>query len=355
VIRRGAALLLFCIAAPAFAAKSDHIQFGDNVAINEPVEGDVIAAGGDVDVNSEVGGDVIVFGGNVTLAGSAKHDVYVAGGDITVGGDVGDDLRVAGGEVRIVKTARIGGEVSVAGGDVTLAGDVKGNVDVVGGHLRIEGHVGGDVEATGGDVSLGPDAHIDGQLRYSSRRALAPGLDAQVAGGIARKPWKHDHWRWHHTSWVWTIGCAFLALLLLAIAQSYAARVTDTIHDDAAQSLLIGLVALVVIPIVMVLLAITVIGIPAALLLLVVYLFLLMAGRLFAAIAIGDIVLQRMRQGALKEGDRGPRMLAAIIAVVAIGVAAWIPIIGGLIGTVVTLLGLGAMLIQMRKRRAQAA
>lgn len=348
-------ILLMLLSAPALAARSDHFQFGDNVAINEPVEGDVIAAGGDVEVNSEVGGDVLVFGGNVTLAGLAKHDVYVAGGDISIGGDVADDLRVAGGDVRIGKTARVGGDVGVAGGDVTLAGDVKGNVDVVGGHLQIDGHVGGDVEATGGDVSLGPDARIDGHLRYSSRRQLGTGADTQVAGGITRKPWRHGHAHWHHVSWVWTIGSAFLALLLLAIAPGYAARVTDTIHDDTVQSLLIGLVALVVIPILIALLAITIIGIPAAVLLLVVYLFLLMAGRLFAAIAIGDIVLQRMRQGTLKESDRGPRMLAAIVAVIVIGFAAWVPIIGGLIGTLVTLLGLGAMLIQMRRRRAGTA
>jgi cytoskeletal protein CcmA (bactofilin family) len=345
-------IVLLMIATPALAAKNDYIQIGDHVAVTTPVEGGLIAAGGDVDVNSEVGGDILVFGGNVTLAGTGKQDVYVAGGDINIGGEVGDDLRVAGGQVRIGKTARIGGDVSVAGGDVTIAGDVTGNVEVLGGQLKIDGHVAGNVEATGGEVSLGPDAHIDGQLTYSSKRELRTEASGQVAGGIERAPWRHEHnpLHLHGVRGIWSVGYVLLALLVLTIAPGYAARVTDTIHDDVVQSLLFGLIALVIAPMAMILLTITVIGIPAALLLLLIYLVLLMAGRLFAAIAIGDIVLQRMRGGTLQASDRGARMLAAIIAVIVIGIVAWLPVIGSLVATLVTLLGLGAMLLQMRKR-----
>ena len=357
MMRASLAALLLVVAAPALAAKHDHIQFGDHVAINEPVDGDVIAAGGDVDINSEVSGDILVFGGHVKLAGKGSQDVYIAGGDIAIGGEIADDLRVAGGDVHIGKTAQIGGDVNVAGGSVTIAGDVKGAVEVVGGHLTLDGHVGGDVEATGGDVSLGPDARVDGKLTYSSRTELRPDAAAQVAGGITREPWKHDHYpmRWHHLSGIWSVGYALLALLVLAIAPGYAGRITDTIHDDAVQSLLIGLIALVVVPMAMLFLAITIIGIPAALLLLLAYLLLMMFGRLFAAIAIGDIVLQRLRGGTLQATDRGARMLAAIIAVLVIGFLAFLPIVGSLIGMVVTLLGLGAILIQMRKPRVHDA
>ena len=347
-------LLLMLLAAPALAAKGDHIQFGDHVAITEPVDGDVIAAGGDVDVNSEVNGDIVVFGGDVKLAGSGKQDVYVAGGDVTIGGDVADDLRVAGGQVRILKTARVGGGVNVAGGDVSIAGDVKGKVEVMGGHLTIDGHVGGDVEATGGDVSLGPDAHVDGHLTYSSRHDLHPDDAAKVAGGVTREPWHHEHspMHWHGVHLAWGFGYVLLVLLVLLIAPGYAARVTDTIHDDFAQSLVIGVVALVLAPMAMLLLAITVIGIPAALLLLLAYLTMLMAGRLFGIIAVADIVLQRQRGGTLQATDRGARMLAAIIAVIALGALVYVPIIGALVSVVLTLLGFGAMLRNLRKPRA---
>jgi len=349
-----ATLLFLCFAAaPAFAG-NDRVVTGDNVHVTGDVAGDLIAAGGDVQVDAAVNGDVICFGGGVNISGTAKQDVYVAGGDVTVSGEVNHDLRIAGGQLHLRKESHVGGNVSLAGGDLTLDGTVDGNVRVTGGEVAIDGTVNGDVRAIGGEVRLGPNARIHGRLTYSSKQDLEQNEMAVVTGGIERKEWSQDGFRADHASWVWTLGLAVTALVILGLGPGFAARVTDTVHDEWGSSLLFGFLTLIGVPIIVAICAITVIGIPVALIVLFAYPILLLLGYVLGLIAAGDIGLQRVRRDQpLQVNERGARILASLAAIAVVAVVSYVPVVGGLVAFAVLLLGMGALVQQFgAKRRA---
>jgi cytoskeletal protein CcmA (bactofilin family) len=352
------AFLVVLLAGPAWAAeeidssrsraRSDRVLTGERVEVQGATSGDLISAGGEVTIDAATEGDLITFGGDVNIAGSAKDDAYVFGGEVTITSDISGNLRAAGGEVRIDNPAKIGGNASVAGGEVQIAGTIGGDLRVFGGEVLLNGVVEGDVEVTAGEIALGPNARIKGKLAYASRDDLQRDPAAEVVGGVERNDWPRQETdvELEGLAFIWTIGLGVAAVLMLGIAPGFAARTTDAVAEQFVQSLLTGLLALVVTPIAAALLAITVIGLPLALILIFAYPALLMLGYLFGVIAMADIALQRFRP--IQVTDRGLRMLAAIGALALIAAVGRLPVAGGLVNVIVLLLGTGALVLQLR-------
>ncbi len=352
------ALLALLLATPAALAGvtiegDDNIRSGDNVEARGAVDDDLILAGGDVDVDATVQQDVIVVGGDVRVAGIVKEDVFAAGGEVVIAAEIGRKLRVAGGDVAIEKTAHVVGNARVAGGDVKISGAIDGDLHVAGGSVVLDGAVGGDVHAVGGDLTLGPNARINGRLTYRIKEDFEQDPAAVVTGGIEREQWKERRFLHSEGAWVWTLGIAATAILMLLLAPGFAGRVTDTIHDRFGFSMLIGFAALVCIPFLAVVAAITVIGLPVAVIVLFAYPVLMLLGYVFAVIALGDIGLHRFRP--LKETDRGARMLAAVVVIGLAALLSRVPVIGALITLAVLTLGIGALLRQLWSNRSAAA
>ena len=334
---------------------ADRFVAGRSIRIVQPVAGDLIAAGGKVDVDAAVNGDAVIAGGDVRVSGALSNSLYCGGGQVTLAGTVGRNARIGGGRAEIGRDAMIAGNLSIAGGEVRIDGAVKGYVQAAGGRVFIDGPVGGDVVATSGAVELGPNARIAGRLRYASRNELKRDPAAQVAGGVERTPIDRSTGHARRTAaraagWAWTVGLVFVAVVLVAALPAFTARVAATLHTRAGMSLLLGFVAMVCIPVAAVLLVFTLIGIPLALLALVLYVALLLVGYAMTGIGIGDWLLGRYR---VADASRvGWRIGAAALAMLAIALLARLPWIGALVSFVVLMAGFGAVLLQARANRA---
>jgi cytoskeletal protein CcmA (bactofilin family) len=275
--------------------------------------------------------------------------------NLTVDGTVARNARVAGGRVEIGPRAQVNGNVSIAGGELTVAGAVQGYVQAAAGDVYINGTVGGDVVAAGGTIELGPNARIAGALRYASGEEIRRDPAAQVAGGITRMTVEHRRERTARRgiSWVWSVGLIVLAAVLAAAAPALTSGAALTLRTRPGMSILIGLAALVGIPIAIVVLLATVIGIPLALLALVLYFALLLAGYAITAIGLGDWLLARWRAA---DAQRALwRAGAAALAMLAIALLTRVPFVGGLIVFVVLLFGLGALVMQARPTQSPGA
>lgn len=66
-------------------------------------------------------GDAVVVGGRLEVAGTVTGNAVVAGGSVDVSGRVGGDVRAVGGDVVLGSTAVVGGRAQASGGHVTVA------------------------------------------------------------------------------------------------------------------------------------------------------------------------------------------------------------------------------------------
>ncbi len=108
----------------------------------------------ETDESDDRGSDRVVTGGNIRVErDEVVHDVLVMGGNVEVWGLVKGDLTVMGGNVVVHEGAKVMGDAAAIGGTLTLHNDavIKGDVSVLGGKLNRgeRSRIGGEINAEG--------------------------------------------------------------------------------------------------------------------------------------------------------------------------------------------------------------
>lgn len=324
---------------------------GGEVRAGRPVAADLYAAGGAVIVAEPVAEDAALAGGKVDVMASVGQDLRVAGGKVSVDARIGGDLVAAGGNVVIAPGSSVAGDVMLAGGDVRFAGQAMKDVKLAGGTLVLAGEVRGNARLYGQDIRLEPGANILGDLVYSSKHPLSDQELALVAGNVRREDdpagrnvefsagWLHPAF------FVSMLVCGSILFLVFPNAVSGAEQ---TMRNAPLRSLALGLALLFALPPVAILFMLTVVGIPIGFGLMLIYPLLLLLGYLCAALFVGHAAAQALKQS----GRTGTAWQIGFLALalVLLGIAASIPVLGGMLIFLVALTGMGA-LVQWLYRR----
>jgi hypothetical protein len=130
----------------------------------------------------------------------------------------------------------------------------------------------------------------------------------------------------------WVLAVLISALLLVAFGTDQARRAAANIGGDVLKTLVVGLLMLIVPWIVIVLLGITIVGIPLAIGLALMWGFIAFLGYLVVGLWIGERILSRSRRAARPYG-------AAVLGVLILMLVSWIPFVS----TIVLWFGLGAV------------
>ena len=327
-----AAVVVVCLSSlSGVAAAQSTGQFGGTIVIEdgETVDG-LEGVAGTIVVRGTVAGDLSGAAGTirVTESGTVEGNVEAAGGSVIVAGTVEGNVQVGAGSFDLTETGRIGGDLQVGAGSVIVDGTVEG-----------------DVEAGGQTVTLGPNADVGGEFRYDAE-SFDRSPDASVAGGVVQDPSLGTDTGVGFNvdplpSWIGTVYTFLTSLLLGALLLLAFPGVSDTVANRGLErpiaSAGIGLVTLIGVPVLLVLVAITVVGIPFSLAGFALFLLALWIAGLYGKYAVGTWVLDRT--------GGGNRWLALLLGLLGFLVLGFVPIVGGLSEFLATLLGLGALVL----------
>lgn len=283
----------------------------------------VLSAGASAAEDSLVrlSGDQVVFGGNVTVpAGEVRDgDVVAFGGNVLVDGTVTQDVVAIGGNVVINGT--VGRDVASVGGSVTL-----------GPHAS----VGRDVAIAGGSLNRDPGATIGRNVVHGR-----PDRWPRVAGGsFLHGPWGHRG-GFGGASLVFgivvAIGIILTGLLLLVFFPRHVQAAGATIERRPLESFGLGCAGFLAGLALMLLFAITIIGIPISFVIFTA----LVVGWLFGWAALFLITGQRLLRAANRAQDVVPALL---LGGVLIGILANIPLLNIIVLLIGGSLALGAVI-----------
>jgi cytoskeletal protein CcmA (bactofilin family) len=315
------------------------------------------------------------FGGTIVVEeGETVAGLEGFAGTIIVRGTVTGDLSGAAGTIRVTESGTVEGNLDAAGGSVIVAGTVEGNVQVgagsfdltdtgrVGGDLQVgagsiivDGTVDGDVEAAGQTVTLGANADVGGEFRYDAE-TFDRSPNASVAGGVVQDPRLQTDTGVGFgmdplPSWVGTVYTFLTSLVLGALLLLVFPEFSETVARRGLERPIVGsgfgLVALLGVPILLVLVAVTIVGIPFSLAGFALYLLGLWVAGLYGKYAVGTWVLGQT--------DGGSRWLALLIGLLGFLVLGFVPVVGGVAEFLATLLGLGGLVFALRDYRAEEA
>ncbi len=331
---------------------SDYFGAGGMLNLTEQVEGDALLAGGHVTTASEVNGDLMAVGGEVSVAGAIGDDLYAAGGTVRLDAIVNGNVRLAGGEVNVGPATMVAGGLSVTGGEVDFQGVAHKYLQASGGTVRLDGEVIGDAEVRAKELLIGPTARIGGRLVYHGPSEPTVPEGAVINGGIEFHP--SDIGRQFRDvqpvvrdaatglgTFLWFLGVFLAGALFVVLLPGFTSEAAAAIGRKPLPSLGLGLAILLCVPFVAVVLLITIIGIPVALLLMSLYLLVLFLGWIIAALFLAQRGLTALRPG--RPVTRGWQLLALLAGLVVLWLLRQVPLVGGLIGFVALLAGIGAL------------
>lgn len=231
---------------------------------------------------------------------------------------------------------RVSGDLTVTGGSAAISGTVDGTVTDIGGSvdLRPGARVGGDVRLLGGSLHRAPGTSIGGSAQQTSD--LSSFIPAQwwSVQGAYRFPWGSLAF--------WALAGVFLVTFFprqLALVRRVARR-------GLGASFIAGMLAWVAGAILALVLFVTCLGIPLALLLVAA----LWIASVVGTVALGLLLGERLLGGALRDNRAG--MGAAVLGVMLITFAESIPCLGAVVTLFVASAGLGAALLAILSARA---
>lgn len=333
--------------------KGPYLNYGDNATISGTVDGDIYIGGGFVTVDGTINGDLFVGGGVVTVKGTVSDDVRVVGGMVNIDGRVGKNVTALGGTVAIGSDGTIGQSLLAVGGNVVVLGNINQGAAIYGDEVVLAGRIGEQVQVTATKISVEKTAILEGGLDYTSEKdaEIADGaaitgtvnknLPPQIVptpqpilGGLGRLALKFQLLSF--------LSLLLIGLLLVRFAPRQTSAVAKLIGEQPWRSLGFGFLTVILTPIAMLLLAVTIVGLPLAILAGLAYAIAICLSSLFGGLFVGQKVFDWFN---LK--DNPYAMMAVGLLVLHLIFA--VPVIGAFAQILSILAAVGAMLMLKRE------
>lgn len=315
---------VFAQVKPKTIVKLPVFMAGEAQTIDKPIEGDLMVAGGQIKISSDINGDVYVAGGQIEISGVINGNLIVSGGNITISGKVLKNVIGGGGQIEIDNSAEIGGYVLAGAGKINLLGSISGPVKigardlVIGEKAVINGNLEADV--TTSDVS--PTSKIIGEkkIQIHEVKQREKRVIMQRQFGYGKEIF------------------SFLSklVLVLVLVKLLGEKIINFYTKKSFWSNMgVGLIVLVVTPFLMLMLLITVIGIPLSGIILSLYILFLTLSGIVTSITVGNYVSQK---GYIKTENLYFQGSIGLLLLTLLGL---IPFVGGLVKLIALLFGLG--------------
>lgn len=349
---------------------------GDAIQISRTeILDDLFLAGGDINVDAHVVGDLFAAGATVQLAdsslvensfmaaarrvdlnGTVVNSARVFAQDLNVRGHVQRNLMAFVATLITDATSWVENDISLYGGSGIIRGRLGGDLTGEVGQLVIAGQIDGNVDVRAEEITVLPTAIIGGKLRYASKNEVKVEEGAQILGGLdrvtAEEAKKGSGYTFGSFLWDvwWYLAAVAVGLTMLVLFRGFVMDVRDAALGSSLSGLGLGFLFLICTPVAAGVLAVTLLGIPLAILVLIAWFVLLYVSKIFVALAAGHWLLGRLR------ADHGSSPLLSLSAgLLLITFATLIPVLGFVVKILIISLGFGAFLMAAYRRRQQNA
>jgi cytoskeletal protein CcmA (bactofilin family) len=331
----------------------DLIIAGNTIKSSATIKGDFFSASYRLVQSGIVEGSVIAFAKDVDISGQVNGSVSGFGQNINVNGKVNRNFIGFFSALNIKPDADIEGDVTALGGELTLDGKIGKGLRGSVGTLIISGIVNGDVSVKADKIILMPTAKILGDFKYKSKKQAKIESGASVSGQTfwtkeeakkEKKPKDVLTLKSLITEILFLLALMITGIVLTLIFKKNAYQAKRAVTASFLKSLGWGFVFMVCIPIAIIILIVTILGIPIAIISLFAYAVLIYIAKLPVATALGEKIIKAFgKQG---EPSLIPSMLLGLIILT---ILLNIPYLEWLIYFIVLFTGFGAILTSQKQ------
>lgn len=338
---------------------SDFVRSANTIQIDGEIKGDAFLTGGLVTVNGKVDGDLFVLGGKVNVNGEVGNSVRVLGGDVNLNGPVGRNVALVCGNCVVTKQATIGGSLIATAANLEVsAAKIGRGFRYLGNRLFLNSEIANEAFVVADrEFLLGPQASVSGNLKYTGNNEVVLEPGATVAGNISFQKSTQDE-SYPRFFGARTILSSYqqvkplaellgffvsslVGFILLGLFPRGFEKVTMAIENRPYASLGWGIIVMLMVPLLAALFALTIVGIPVALILVLVAYVVWVAAQYLTAFFVGRKILLP------KFGER--RGWALVLGLFLIYLLGLIPVMGTVVKVVFVLFALGALVLAYKQ------
>lgn len=270
-------------------------RLGNRIVVNDLINGDLYCMGNTVIVDAVINGDILCAGSSVVVKGSVDGSVRIVAKDITISGAVNSNATLIASNVTIAKNARITNDASIIAQTITINGEIGRDVTARADVISISGRIGRTLETYHSSMTLTASASV-GAISYSSPNKINIQTGAKYGSITEIETSAPSYVSSFMGNTVFLAALLYVAwfisliLTALCIAFLFPKSLEDSARSARQQPLVTGvagLLATLLVPITIILLAMSVIGIPLALIIGLLYAAVVLLSTPFFAHLIG--------------------------------------------------------------------
>lgn len=326
---------------------------GETVTIDSDINGDLYCAGRNVTINGNIKGDIICAGQIIKINGIVDGNVRAAAQDIEISGTVTRNVSVATQNLVLEKYSLVKGDIFFGVQQVDLRGNLGRDLAGAGEQVNINGSLLRNAKVTASKLNISDTASISGSLDYYMENTgiYSQANPKNIKGIVTRheitkpEPVKPVAKEVSATAGIIgkiisIISFALLAFLLIYFTPKNTVRIMEIIKASPVKTFFLGLGVSIIAPFVFILMMITVVGMTAAMVVLLVYIIHLIISSLYSSILVGKWITSKLNFNKTKS-----LYLDAFIGCVVVGIISIVPVIGWFAVLCLYLSGLGATML----------
>lgn len=324
---------------------------GNTVIVAGVVEGDVFAVADRVQITGTVRGNLYCAGETITIDGEVTRNVHTVGKDVEFNSKIGGSAFAAGQNVSFNETSRLLYDAYLAGESVRVKGQLDRGLYFAADRIQVSGSVQRAVRGYTGHFALGSGSSVGGDVDVTVPAKDAAEIDDGAAvKGATRIDVKVDedrdflHAGFYLSALARTLALLLIGFVLVTLFPSLLPRPPRT-GLEVLRQMGIGFVVLIATPVAAVLVALTVIGIPVAVLVAMAYVVVVYLSTLTVAYFAGQR-LPMPKKGGVALGT-GLSLLVILLAVD-------LPLVGMGLNFLVRIFGTGCLALHLKGRYSES-
>lgn len=315
----------------------------------ERLEEETLWAANHLDIQGRAGRDLwLLAARSVRFDGESAGDLRVLAGSAVLGGEVQQNLLAYAQGIQLTTNSTVRGEAALFGSAVLCEGAVEGDAWIVAKSVTLGGRWGGRVRIRADEIRIAPDTQIAGDLVYTSPKPLAYDASVSIGGDLVQTadPLPKTPLRARFV----LHGYLFLAALLAGMPfvgffPHLAGGAVRRLHLSPWRVLAAGALTVLFGPFLVAFAAMTIVGLPLALLL----------GALYGSLAYLSHIVIALWLGHRLLRTPGPQTFARVLSALATGLfllyfAAALPGVASFLALPVVVLGSGALVLAFLQR-----
>ena len=338
-------------------SRGPHFLSGNFVEINEDLLGDVYVMASTVRLNAIIYGDLFVIARDLVINGEVKDNLRAIAVELEINGQIGDDISVMAETLNFTQSSQVGNSVIALANHSNYDGRIGGNVHSISSSFRTAGTFGSNLHLRSETNDFDERTNISGSLIAHVSEPITQIDVISVEGdtdiSIVVSPRNHPSYQEFHSRMKRGINTltAIMSILTVVIGSKIIKKMAPTqfkkleleVTNRTGACIIKGILIVFLTPVLIVMIASTILGIPISLLSLLVLIILLMSASWIPTYVFGKHVLLTIND---KFGHWTVEQLKdwhfLVLGAVLIQLILLLPIIGVTVRVLLVLVGMGA-------------